>query len=285
MAREDEIIAFSAIEKTGSITLTQLLRRHFGIRHFDCVDRRRTRGPLHHLAEDLRYDLKLHPWARSIAGHGLMPFIDYEELQDRLVFYTMLRDPVKRYVSMYKYETRHGWAKEGFIHWMRNSPRDNFQVRRLAGEENLEAAKTTVLEKMRAVGLLERYDESLLIFRQRLNIPDWDVAYGHPRNVGGDNEAFKRLPEFIERQQDEILQRNSLDILLYEFVRDEIWPTYVSDYGGSEKLENDLSVTFPNVHGYDKPNLKHYWRRGSNCAYRSFVYKPLAMLDRVKKRP
>ena len=86
MAGEDEIIAFSAIEKTGSITLTQLLRRHFGIRHFDCVDRRRTQGPLQHLAEDLRYDLRLHPWARSIAGHGLMPFIDYQEFQDRLVF-------------------------------------------------------------------------------------------------------------------------------------------------------------------------------------------------------
>ena len=135
---DNKIIAFSAIEKTGCVTLAQLLRRHFGIRHFDCVDRRRSQGAHKYLAKDLRYDLGLHPWVRSIAGHGLMPFIEYHEIQDRLVFYTMLRDPIQRYASMYKHEARSGWARDGFVSWMRNWPRDNFQVCRIAGEEKLD---------------------------------------------------------------------------------------------------------------------------------------------------
>jgi hypothetical protein len=282
--RKNKIIAFCAIPKTGTITLVHLLRRHFGIRHFDCVDRHRPPGGNKHLAEDLRYDLGLHPWAKSIAGHGLMPFVDYQELQSRLVWYTMLRDPTARYISQYKYEVAIGRVKEDFATWMKDYPRDNFQVRWLTGEENLEAAREMVLRQIRAVGLVERYDESLLIFRHRLGIPRWDVRYDGPRNVAGNQETFKDLPDILRRCRDEIVQRNALDILLYEFVRDEAWPSYVADYGGRRKLENDLKTAFARGNQERKPSVKHLWHTAMNRTYRNVVYKPLAKLDRFRKR-
>ena len=137
---------------------------------------------------------------------------------------------------------------------------------------------------MRAVGLVERYDESLLILRHRLNLPDWEVAYGNPRNVGEDDQAFTDLPELLERHRDDILQRNSLDILLYEFVRDEVWPSQVADYGGSQKLEKDLETTLAHAGEQKKPSRKYLWQVGTNRAYRNLAYKPLVTLDCVRKR-
>ncbi len=209
-----------------------------------------------------------------------MPFIEYHELEDTLVFYTMLRDPIQRYVSMYKHEARSGWARDGFVSWMRNWPRDNFQVRRIAGEENLDVAKHTLAEKMRMVGLLERYNDSLLILRQRLGVPHWNVAYDRPWNVGKDSDAFKDLPDLVQQHREEIRQRNSLDILLYEFARNELWPTYVSDYGGSEKLEMDRQATFSHTQMKRKTTaLKRFWRNCTNRSYRHLVYKPLVRLS------
>jgi hypothetical protein len=279
-----EILAFCAIPKTGTITLVNLLRRQFGLRHFDCVDRNRPPGGNDHLAEDLRYDLRVHPWARSIAGHGLKPFIDYQELEGRLLWYTMLREPTERYVSEYRYEVSIGRVKEDLPTWMREYSRDNFQVRWLAGEEDVEAAKAAVLGKIRAVGLLERYRESLLIFRQRLGIPEWDVAYPRAYNVAKNGEAFQDLPQMVERYREEIAERNAMDIALYEFVRDEVWPKHVADYGGTEKLENEVKTVFGGAAQRKTPKLKHLWCHGANRAYRNLVYKPLAKLDRLAKR-
>ena len=123
----ERIIAFSHIPKTAGMTVQLLLRRHFGLRHLDLP-----KGFIYTEAL-LSRDLRLNPLIRSLAGHSLRPFVDFGALEDRLVWYTFLCDPVKRFVSHYQHAVEKGGVQTPFDEWLREPENANWQVRMLAG--------------------------------------------------------------------------------------------------------------------------------------------------------
>lgn len=272
-----QIIVFSHIPKTAGQTWRHLLRSNLGMRHVDVFYRTKDHPNVYEL-KDLRKDLRLQPWAQSIAGHGAISAVDFKEYQHRLLWYTMLRDPVKRLLSHYQYRLKLRGRYTEFSEWAASLPYPNYQTRWISGEQDVEKAKELLATRFRAVGLLEEYNSSLLIFRQRLGMPDFNVYYDKPKNTAPSKEHIERVKENWDKYEDLIMEHTALDIELYNFVKETIWPQQIKDYGQAQ-LESDLVTAFSE----EGNRLLLKSRYVTNMAFRNLVYKPFVRIDKGSK--
>jgi hypothetical protein len=271
--RPDRLLTFAHIPKAAGQTLIALLRRHFGLRHVD-VGQRAFKG---NCARDLRFDLRVYPWARSLSGHWLKPYIDFEEFNDRFVWYTFLRDPIKRFISQYQFGVERMGFRMEFEEWVSHiqatgGPIRNVQVCHMAGTEDLEAAKQIMAEKVAFVGLVERFNASLLVWRRRMGLEaeGLSVAYAKPRNVGT-GELAQRIRDNFEDYRRRILEYNALDVQLHEYAMNTLWPRQVAEYGGEEALKKDVEAEF----AQPADSFGDRLRKTVGLFYRNLVYKPL----------
>ncbi len=258
MASDGALIAFCHVAKVGGTTLAYLLRRHFGLRHVDLTGRRfRTREPARpdstanphpyvYGPTDLRNDLRFYPRAESLAGHLLMPCVDYGEFSSRLVWYTFLRDPIARFRSTFLHEVEGKGRRLELPAWAEGFVRHDMTTRKIAGELDLDAAKQLLDERMAFVGLHERYDHSLVLMRDRLGLRGFRLAYPVPMNtaaarvVSPERQRIRAWAlDQLERHADVIRECNWRDIALYEFAERTIWTRQVAEYGGEERLADD----------------------------------------------
>jgi hypothetical protein len=276
MSSTGSIIAFAHIPKTAGITVAYLFRRHFGLRALNVFARGR---PDFYRPRDLRLDLRMTPVSlRCLHGHSLKPCVDFEEFEERLVWFTVLRDPVRRYISQYIYNYEVMGERFDVLHFIRHRPdKPNRQVRMLAGIDDLDAAIRQI-RRMACVGLTERLEESLLLMRERLGLDGLDLRDSRPRNVGEERHPLldrDAVRAEFERHRDEVVECNRLDLQLYEFVRSEIWPQQIADYG-ADRLARHVATEF--IGG--KAGIGSRLRLGANFAFRNLVYKPWLRLDR-----
>lgn len=156
----------------------------------------------------------------------------HEHLPAPSVYLTVIREPVDRTLSVFFFRKQQGkLAKETTLEdWIAVRPDqdvwhvDNGQVRYLAGEggrildvpiggvtrEHLELAKQR-LEAMFFVAIMERFDESMVLFRRTLK---WrKVNYGRS-NV---TKQRKKKDEITPEHRALIARHNKLDTELYQF--------------------------------------------------------------------
>ena len=255
----DEILAFSHIPKTAGTTLNYILKRHFAHRHL-LVEYRKP--PPVYTSKDLDFDLKINPAIRSIAGHTLKPYVDFGR---DLTWFTFLRNPVDRFLSHYQHQYR---SVEKFRiplrDWMRTYERQNWMTRMIAGTEDVEAAKQ-ILANFAFVGLMERFDESLLLLKH-LAIPDLDIAY-KPKNVSA------RMATSFDDHLSEVIEQNSLDIELYEYAENRLQSQL--DSLGEQEI----------VTAFDGPSIRDRINIALCDAYRHAIYRPVVWLDRRRSVP
>jgi len=235
------------------------------------------RPPVVYTPRDLAFDLKLNPFVRSISGHSLKPFVNFGELETRLRWYTILRDPRARFISHYQHY--HNKQIPGraltFHEWMRTQVRQNWMVRMIAGEEDVDAAKQIIDNKLLFVGLVEHFNESLLLFRSSMGLCNLNIDYNMPVNAAKSSKAKNDIVGNIDVYEDEILENNNLDIILYDYVKDKIWPRQIENYG-DDRLKSDLKEEFRQRH----PTMKAKCNEWAYGAYRNLVYKPVLWYDR-----
>ncbi len=95
-------LAFIHIEKCGGSTLIHMLRKSFGIYHCDIS----AKEYVSQLVSKYDFDRvsKLCPSTVSFAGHSIRLYHNKDIEQDkRTGFYTILREPVSRYLSDFKH--------------------------------------------------------------------------------------------------------------------------------------------------------------------------------------
>ena len=152
------LTAFTHIPKTGGTTLNHILRRYFGIGHLELL---RGSNPMYG-HENIKKDFFLNPFLRSISGHQLHVYSDWGSFANQMRWCTFVREPVSRFLSHYFHQVREKKSTLSFEEWVKRSPNmANFQVKWLAGREDLSAAKEILMHSYSAVGITERFETSV----------------------------------------------------------------------------------------------------------------------------
>jgi hypothetical protein len=214
---------------------------------------------------------------RCVMGHG--PFGLHRDLIGFTEYVTLLRDPVSRIISLYYYARRSGhrhhevitekdMSLHDYVTSGMNEEIQNGMTRQIAGlvdevpdRDALEQAKNHLSDHFGVVGLVEHFDESLLLMKRQYG---WGQVAYRRRRVG---KGRPRKEDISEETLHEILERNRLDQELYHFVRKR----FKNSLSGID-LEEELRWHQLKCRGY---SIIGYWLDGARKAVRMFVPKQI----------
>lgn len=226
-------VFFVHLPKTGGTTTRRILDRQY--RDF----------PRYEIGDDITGDIRafrIQDWTvenKPALVQGHMSFGLHEYVPGTSVYLTLLREPIGRALSDYHYVTStptHPIYKHvknlSLVEYFQSGitgQLSNGQIRLLSGncltndvgvpskrqmeQTDLELAVQNLAREFIAIGLLERFDESLLLFRRRLN---WRWPFYMKENVT--SRMYHRKD--ISNEDIETIRRlNVLDIELYQKVK------------------------------------------------------------------
>ena len=227
---DDRCVVFVHVPRTGGTTVEKVLDRKYRahVLHLETLW-----SPLASVG-----NLPFHERAaaRVVAGH--VHYGVHEYIPRECDYVTVLRDPIERVVSMYRFIRgnpkhwlhdellRSGMCLREFAETAADPGVDNQQTRLIAGtgsgelgqppselgDNALEAAKRH-LRTFLVVGLTERFDESFILLRHAMG---WRLPMYMSVNAAGDSES----PSVDEDAIAAIRERNRLDLELYDFGRE-----------------------------------------------------------------
>jgi len=224
-----DILAFVHIEKAAGTTLTELLRRSFCLQFLDVKPLSRSSNRIRAFTRsDLKKIRFLNPFVRCIAGHSIKPFVlEPESVPQTIRYITLFRDPVRRYTSHYTHWVEKMGRNLSFEEFLKIDYNWNFQTKKIAGAENLKRAKDILRNRFLLVGVVEQFDEFLLLLKRKL--APWSFDPRHQiLNVARNPANIDRI---IAAHEDRIVEKNRCDIELYNFVQDDLLSAARRDFG------------------------------------------------------
>lgn len=272
MEKNRRLLAFVHIEKTAGITLDYVLRRNFFPRYMD-VRPFSAKSNKRFTVKDLQKALAINPFLRCISGHSVSPVKDLGEARRNIDYITLLREPVKRYLSYFHYTVRVLGRENTFDHYLQSEDMANFQTKKIAGCADVTLAKRILNDRFLLVGIAEEFDAFLLLLRQRLQPRPFDPLYVR-RNVTAQRLQMA-IPKATDHEKAAAEERNKLDMELYDFVLRHILPKQRREYGpmydkNLEKLKRQVAARRPRM-------LKSY----GDYALRKLYYDPMIGVLRV----
>jgi len=279
------LLAFVHIEKAAGTTLCHILRRNFFMRHLE-VRPFVQESDMIFRASDLKRSFWLNPFLCSIGGHSVKAFADLETVVKDIRYITLLRDPRSRYVSHYFYHMSMIKTHIHFREFLELDEFSNFQTASLstgnfrgfrsASSADLERAKEILTEKYSLVGITEEFDEFLIYLRRMLRPKRFDLRYSR-QNVSLAKHSFgKETPlEILTTYNNEISEKNKLDLQLYEYVISYLITRQRTQYGSSLKKDvNEFQATLGE-------NKTRRLRMYIDYAVRLCYYDPLIGVQRL----
>lgn len=265
------MLVFVHMHKTGGTTVSHILRSSYGLRHCQVEPRHaRWSGP-HFSADDLQFVRKFYPSLKSIAGHRVAAYVDLQQKDTELRYFTLMRDPIKLCASRFQYKVNVS-KKENldFEEWIQRDWPRNHQTKWIAGVDDVSEAIRIIKEKNIFVGLTERFDESMVMLKAFL-ANDLNISYKRV-NVARDKSLAQTLLA-TESTRQMLIDAQRADQELYDYVKNQLYPSFQREYGPS--LETDVahyrqiqSNSF-NYVNLTLSRLKHY-----------VLYTPLLYLNR-----
>lgn len=218
------------IPKTGGTTFNVILENTFGISHCHAFHVRKNVFD----KNDFIFARKVFPRMRSLSGSNLINPLELEI--EKHFFATFTREPVARVFSHYQHLARYGKPRPFEEELRSNEAMQNLTVKILAGGLNLGRAKL-FLEQCGFVGFTDKFDLSLRIL-EKLSPYKLNLSY-RPGQVAPDN-TVKKILEADPRAVELACDFNQLDLELYSFARNEIFPRLCAKAGvnSSEKVES-----------------------------------------------
>lgn len=168
---------FMHIPKTGGTTVCDYLRRIVPKRErFDHI-----RVPHPHRDEPVVFQFDS-AGKTCVLGHYFYGIHEHFDAPHQ--YFTMLRDPVERILSLYSFHRSmdlQPWVRDASLaeFMERHKPSSNFQVAQVCGRSptrDVETAKAR-LDSFMAVGVTESFGESLELFRQSFGWPVLRIKY------------------------------------------------------------------------------------------------------------
>jgi hypothetical protein len=247
---------FLHIPKTAGITLNKIINRQFKKDeifhiHGDELILQEAGDTLKDVHQEIRNNLKL------IRGHfqyGL-----HKHLTQPTSYFTILRDPIERVISQYYYIKRdrdhllHDKVENGkmsldaYLESGITPEVNNGQTRLISGKDHLYAygkctpelltlAKKNIQSHFSIVGLLERFEESLILLKLHYR---WKKIYYVVRNV-----SQNRLPRSeISKDTIALIEKyNQYDIELYDYAKKQFKLRVAEQKTRIEKELNKLAI-------------------------------------------
>jgi hypothetical protein len=260
------VIVFLHIPKTAGSSLHFVLENNLGI-SFCHTGHTQTRV---FSQQDLDFAKKVFPELKGVGGHNLVAPLKLAEPD--LFHMTFLREPLARVLSNYQEKTLHrqlrGQRVIGFEEALQTDEElGNLQVKLMAGDSNLDEA-IRYLEQCQFVGLTEKFDLSLHVLKKIYPFP-LDVRYKKIREQS-DNRIRKQL-ESDPRAMELLREKNQLDMKLYEYAVQEIFPRICRQAGF--KLDQSIAPL----------NTSNIWmglRHPFSRFYNRTIYRNLCKLRR-----
>jgi len=186
MSNYNSPIIFLHIEKAGGSTLHNILANFYSndtVLHLNYMSDGKAE------IESVNQDQI--PLIKGHIGYGVHKYIKKD-----FKYYTMMRNPVERVVSYYFYVKQKSiaphfnlikssnWSIVDYIKKAENVQMDNGQIRYITGtnkafgtinEKDLEQAKLLIEEHFISVGLTERFDESLILLKNKIGWKKYPV--------------------------------------------------------------------------------------------------------------
>jgi hypothetical protein len=256
---------FTHILKAGGTSVEAALRGALGVRHL-AVD-----PPVGWIysPEDFRADRRINPFAWSYSSHWLRPFIDFGPYDSRIEWHTMFREPVARFRSHRQHHVERFGNRKPFERWADSRLLRNWQTRQIAGEEDVVAARQILEEKYRFVGILERFEESLILMRDQLRLPSLPFDPASIHNPARSDRVKEQVREEVQRHADQVADANALDLELYRYVEGVLFPRQIELYG-QDRMRNDLT----HVRTDGRPIMSAV-RSRTNLLFRRIIHIPL----------
>lgn len=265
------MFAFIHIEKAAGTTLNHILRKNF---LFRCIDVRplSVESDCVFRPQDLEKYLMINPKLNCISGHSVQPIQDLTKAFPNIKYFTVLRNPVERYVSQFRYLVKIKRIPDDFDLFLSNTDYNNVQTKKIAGYEDFEKALNIIKNEMFEIGVVEEFDSFLLRLQKNLRPLIFDPNYVRKNITSGKNKKDWLLTKYKK----EIVQRNQFDLNLYEAVIKTIIPNANKAYG-KELLEHDLKK-FQQVNFNTKTDFKSYL----DYLIRKIYYEPVTGYLRKK---
>jgi hypothetical protein len=267
------MLAFIHIRKTAGSTIDMILRQSFGMRHCRVRHGRRRAGRPVIAAREVRRCRWVYWGLECVSGHGIVPYSDLPALDNGMQYFTWLREPLTRCASDYQFRVVRGGLQQPFDEWINTDVARNQQTKKLAGTEDAAAAIEILEKRVGFVGLVERFDESLVMLRRWYQPRHLDIRYAS-KNVASDSSHKRRLLS-QPATREKLADANREDLKLYQYVLEHTSPKQIRDYGAA--LQADVSEFVAS----NNP-LPVLPRQLPSMLLREAVYKPLAPLLRDK---
>lgn len=192
-----------------------------------------------------------------------------------------MRDPIDRFISHYN----HGRQRN--IHQMSLQERINilgehdYQTKFILGcldlkdrnfsadRRHLEKAKNILFNDFAFVGLLENFDESLILLKHSLNLKEFNIRYQR-MNVGKKRYIIK--DELSNNLLKKLSNINRIDFELYHLVREKLFEMKKREYG--KNIEEAIS-------SFRLKNANYRFKRSQIVKFNIanyLVYKPILRL-------
>ena len=240
-----DIIAFVHIEKAAGTSVIHTLRDSFFPSY---VDVRPVIGNDYWLkSSDLTWYFKLMPWIKVIGGHSIVPYAGLER-DFNVKYFTILRDPVNRYISQYRY-WRSALGKDiTFETFLEKSGSWNMQAKKIAEDRKAVSAISILQDKFIAYGVVEEMELFIA-----------DLAAYFQRDLLLQRKNFTqnkvdRVDDLREKYLQAIIDRNEEDIELYNWVKQN-----------NEKKSQNLRIPIHERDGKSPAMLMDFAFRKSFC--------------------
>lgn len=254
--------AFVHIEKAAGTTLIHILRRNFFMRYVDVRPLLPNSQSIFN-SVDLKKYLKINPFIECIGGHSVVPFGGLEDVCSDIKYFTVLRDPVKRYLSQYEYTVHSMGRKITFEQFLDSKPWCDLQTTKIAGLADAQKAIEILNNKFFVVGVVDQFDLFLATLRQAVTTKSLDISY-EEKNIGVTGKRGRLYEEYKDR----ILENNSQDILLYEYCKNVLVPEQTRRFFGDVGFELSQPI---NIGTSTLSKFKSY----SDYLTRKFYYEPI----------
>lgn len=196
-------------------------------------------------------------------------FLNYESVvKSGICYFTLMRDPIERYMShlnWQKFVMRKNWTPESFFS---DPSAYNYQALRIAGTRDIDKAKKIMKEKFTLIGMIEKYDEAMVLLKGVIGDSSLDFRY-EKANIKSYVEKAYRFDQLSPNLQEKAIANNKIDIELYRFLQEELYPIYLNRFQGN--LDTEVNKFRESNKHYRHPKWALVKRKISNVILSKWI--------------